>query len=156
MPTTARRNNFSGGIPMYQYVIQPSAAVPVSPTSMSYKMLLENLPHQLHPKKNKKQSQEEGEEDVERRMSVRASECAFKYKEIIIKKCHKYTQIWLYTHTKMKNALNPQVIIPSENHPYNFIIPRRSRRDIVLAASVRPSIPSVRAADMDLGAFLVI
>ena len=110
MPTTARRNNFSGGIPMYQYVIQPSAAVPVSPTSMSYKMLLENLPHQLHPKKNKKQSQEEGEEDVERRMSVRASECAFKYKEIIIKKCHKYTQIWLYTHTRMKNALNPQVI----------------------------------------------
>ena len=71
-------------------------------------MLLENLPHQLHPKKNKKTG-EAVEEDIERRVSVRASECAFKYKEIIIKKCQKYTQIWLHTHTKMKNALNPTV-----------------------------------------------
>ena len=110
LPTAARRNNRAGGIPMYQYVMQPSAAIPVSPTSMSYKMLLENLPHQLHPKKAKNKSQDDGEEDVERRISVRSSECAFKYKEIIVKKCHKYTQIWLYTHTKMKNSLNPQVI----------------------------------------------
>lgn len=93
LPTAAKRNNRAGGIPMYQYVIQPSAAVPVSPTSMSYKMLLENLPHQLHPKKAKNKSQDDGEEDVERRISVRSSECAFKYKEIIVKKCHKYTQI---------------------------------------------------------------
>lgn len=111
LPTAARRNNRAGGIPMYQYVMQPSAAIPVSPTSMSYKMLLENLPHQLHPKKAKNKSQDDGEEDIERRISVRSSECAFKYKEIIVKKCHKYTQIWLYTHTKMKNSLNPQVIL---------------------------------------------
>ena len=111
VPTTTnpRKNNRApGGIPMYQYVIQPSAAIPISPTSMSYKMLLENLPHQLHPKKNKNKS-ENGDDDVERRISVRSSECAFKYKEIIVKKCQRYTQIWLYTHTKMKNSLNPQV-----------------------------------------------
>ena len=36
---------------------------------------------------------------------------------------------------KYRNPFNFEVI---------FIIPRRSRRDIVLAASVRPSIPSVR------------
>ena len=73
-------------------------------------VLLENLPHQLHPKKSKgKPSDTESTEDVERRVSVRASECAFKYKEIVIKKCHKYTQIWLNTHTKMKNSLNPLV-----------------------------------------------
>jgi len=49
------------------------------------------------------------DDDVERRMSVRQSECAYRYKEIVVKKCNKYTQIWLNTHTKMKNSLNPQV-----------------------------------------------
>lgn len=73
-------------------------------------VLLDNLPHQLHPKKSKtKATETEAAEDIERRVSVRASECAFRYKEIVIKKCHKYTQIWLNTHTKMKNALNPLV-----------------------------------------------
>ncbi|XP_045192755.2 chromodomain Y-like protein isoform X2 [Mercenaria mercenaria] len=86
-----------------------SASLPISPASMSYKVLLENLPHQLHPK-NKKKTTDIVESDIERRVSVRASECAFKYKEIVIKKCHKYTQIWLNTHTKMKNALNPLVM----------------------------------------------
>lgn len=86
-----------------------SASLPISPASMSYKVLLENLPQQLHPK-NKKKTVEKEDSDIERRVSVRASECAFKYKEIVIKKCHKYTQIWLNTHTKMKNALNPLVM----------------------------------------------
>ena len=73
-------------------------------------VLLENLPQQLHPKKtSKKVASDDTEEDVERRVSVRATECAFKYKQILIKKNQKYTQIWLNTHTKMKNALNPMV-----------------------------------------------
>ena len=39
----------------------------------------------------------------------------------------------------------------------DIFIHGRSRRDIVLVSSVRPSIcPSVRATDMDLGAFLVV
>lgn len=76
----------------------------------NHKVLLDNLPQQLHPKKSKgKTSEGSDTEDVERRVSVRASECAFKYKEIVIKKCQKYTQIWLNTHTKMKNSLNPAV-----------------------------------------------
>ncbi|XP_060599249.1 testis-specific chromodomain protein Y 2-like isoform X2 [Ruditapes philippinarum] len=87
-----------------------SASLPISPASMSYKVLLENLPHQLHPKNKKKATTETVASDIERRVSVRASECAFKYKEIVIKKCQKYTQIWLNTHTKMKNALNPLVM----------------------------------------------
>lgn len=88
------------------------ASLPFSPATMSYKVLLENLPQQLHPTcpKNKKKTSESEDSDVERRVSVRASECAFKYKEIVIKKCQKYTQIWLNTHTKMKNALNPLVM----------------------------------------------
>ncbi|XP_052816190.1 chromodomain Y-like protein 2 isoform X1 [Mya arenaria] len=84
------------------------ASLPISPASMSYKVLLENLPHQLHPRRGK--PSEEDTEDVERRVSVRASECVFKYKEILIKKCAKYSQIWLHTHTKMKNALSPLVM----------------------------------------------
>lgn len=77
---------------------------------LCFQVLLDNLPHQLHPKKSKsKPTETELAEDIERRVSVRASECAFRYKEIVIKKCHKYTQIWLNTHTKMKNALNPLV-----------------------------------------------
>jgi len=65
----------------------------------------------MHPKKTSKpgKSASQNAEDTERRVSVRATECAFKYKEILIKKCQKYSQIWLHSHTKMKNALNPTV-----------------------------------------------
>lgn len=90
-------------------IIDQQASLPMSPASMSYKMLLDSLPQQLHPRKASKKV-EETDEDVERRLSVRATECAFRYKEIVIKKCNKYTQIWLNTHTKMKNALSPLVM----------------------------------------------
>ncbi|XP_052232679.1 chromodomain Y-like protein isoform X2 [Dreissena polymorpha] len=89
------------------------ACLPISPASMSYKVLLENLPQQLHPKKNGKGGrlrEASDAEDIERRVSIRTSECAFKFKEILIKKCQKYSQIWLHTHTKMRNALNPLVM----------------------------------------------
>lgn len=33
-----------------------------------------------------------------------------RYKDIVVRKCQRYTQIWLNTHTKIKNVLNPQVI----------------------------------------------
>lgn len=93
----------------YHYV---PAMIPISPSSMSYKMILDSLPFHFHPKKSNKKREEETmrDDDVERRLSVRQSECAYKYKEIVVKKCNKYTQIWLNTHTKMKNSLNPQVI----------------------------------------------
>lgn len=47
---------------------------------------------------------------VERRVSVRQSESSFRYKEIVVKKCPCYTQIWLFSNTRMKNAINPQVL----------------------------------------------
>ena len=88
--------------------------IPTSPSTASYKSLLRNLPNSLQPgrgsKKGSKHS-DSGEEDetVERRVSVRQSESAFRYKEIIVKKCPGYTQIWLFTTSKTKNALNPKV-----------------------------------------------
>ncbi|KAK0046374.1 chromodomain Y-like protein 2 isoform X1 [Biomphalaria pfeifferi] len=104
--------------------------------SLSYKSLLDCLPEQLHPgHKNDKKvkngasgsdcssssgaggslfsttlSSSFGGESVERRTSVRSTECVFRYKQIVVKKCLRYTQIWLNTQTVMQNALNPQVI----------------------------------------------
>jgi len=51
-----------------------------------------------------------GKESIDRRASVRTTECAFRYKQIVVKKCARYTQIWLNTSTKTPNGLNPQVI----------------------------------------------
>ncbi|BFZ13279.1 hypothetical protein BsWGS_16317 [Bradybaena similaris] len=106
----------------------------LSSRSLSYNALLDNLPDQLHPahkisKKSKSVSSvvsNSGESGinpvgtlvsssacgihVERRASIRSTECAFRYKQIVVKKCVHYTQIWLNTQTVMKNALNPQVI----------------------------------------------
>lgn len=51
----------------------------------------------------------------ERRLSVRQSESAFKYKEIVVRKAQGFTQVSLDTHTKHKNALNPRVsVIPAQ------------------------------------------
>ncbi|GFO43508.1 chromodomain y-like protein 2 [Plakobranchus ocellatus] len=104
---------------------------PLSASSLVYQSFLNSLPMQLHPvvpghKLDKKSSIRSGSssstgglrlpssgvggEPVERRISVRSSECAFRYKQIVVKKCFRYTQIWLNTQTVMKNALNPQVI----------------------------------------------
>ncbi|XP_062615983.1 chromodomain Y-like protein [Saccostrea cucullata] len=103
----------SGDVPGNQYL--PSVT-PVSPSSVSYKSLLDNMPLSLLAKKGggkKKDSDDTSEDDqerVERRISVRQSECAYRYKDIVVRKCQRYTQIWLNTHTKIKNVLNPQVI----------------------------------------------
>ncbi|KAK3085554.1 hypothetical protein FSP39_005260, partial [Pinctada imbricata] len=97
-----------GDVPVYHFT--PSQ-LPISPSSMSYKSILDNLPSQAPPKKPSRNfSQDDDSERVERRISVRQSECAFRYKEIVVRKCQRYTQIWLNTQTKLKNALNPQVI----------------------------------------------
>lgn len=114
--------------------------------SLSYKSLLDCLPEQLHPgHKNDKKvkngasgsdcssssgaggslfsttlSSSFGGESVERRTSVRSTECAFRYKQIVVKKCLRYTQIWLNTQTVMQNALNPQVG-HSVNYRYTFL-----------------------------------
>ncbi|XP_012935775.1 chromodomain Y-like protein 2 isoform X2 [Aplysia californica] len=109
---------------------------PLSPGTISYKSLLDSLPDQMRPghKGSKKGNSKGlhgvgrdgassrnsllgagfastvGREPVERRTSVRTTECAFRYKQIVVKKCCRYTQVWLNTQTVMQNALNPQVI----------------------------------------------
>ena len=35
----------------------------------------------------------------------------YRYKEVIVKKCSGYTEIWLSTNSKMKNALNLDVCV---------------------------------------------
>ncbi|KAH9515532.1 Chromodomain Y-like protein 2 [Bulinus truncatus] len=106
----------------------------ISAGSLGYNSLLDSLPEQLHPgHKTDNTAKTEsgisecsgsnggslfsstlsssfGGESVERRTSVRSTECAFRYKQIVVKKCLRYTQIWLNTQTVMHNALNPQVI----------------------------------------------
>ncbi|KAJ8302845.1 hypothetical protein KUTeg_019241 [Tegillarca granosa] len=72
-----------GDVPAgYQYY---PAMIPISPSSLTYRMLLESLPQQLQ-KKNKKRENDEIEKDetIERRISVRQSECAYRYKEIVV------------------------------------------------------------------------
>ncbi|XP_050397631.1 testis-specific chromodomain protein Y 2 [Patella vulgata] len=103
--------SYFADIPSYQM----ASSLPVSPSAISYKAMLDDLPHQMHPKKKKKDPDVEsntsnGDDKIERRISVRTAECAFRNKEIVVKKCQGYTQIWLNTHTHLKNALNPQVI----------------------------------------------
>ncbi|XP_048755250.2 chromodomain Y-like protein isoform X2 [Ostrea edulis] len=108
-----RATPLCGDVPGNQYL--PSV-IPVSPSSVSYKSLLDNMPLSLLAKKSggkKKDSEDTSEDDqekVERRISIRQSECAYRYKDIVVRKCQRYSQIWLNTHTKIKNVLNPQVI----------------------------------------------
>ncbi|XP_074645404.1 uncharacterized protein LOC141901814 isoform X2 [Tubulanus polymorphus] len=84
---------------------------PSSPTTESYRSLVMNLPAKLQANRlvRRRNSKEEDEEIIQRRLSVRQSESAFKYKEIVVKKFDSYTQIWLFTNTKLGNSLNPQV-----------------------------------------------
>ncbi|XP_046550601.1 testis-specific chromodomain protein Y 2-like [Haliotis rubra] len=100
-------DKYYGDIPSFPL---SQSMMPVSPSSISYKALLANLPMQMHPKKNKKVVENDPEEKVERRISVRTTEYAFRYKQIVVKKCDGYTQIWLNTHTALKNAIDPQVV----------------------------------------------
>ena len=88
--------------------------MPTSPLAASHKTLLKTLNQgKAEPSRNNKRQPSNSSEDedsiVERRVSVRQSESAFRYKEIVVKKCPGYTQIWLFTSTKIKNALNPKV-----------------------------------------------
>ena len=87
--------------------------MPTSPLVASHKNLLKTLNQsKVAAGRNKRQPSDSSEEEegiVERRVSVRQSESAFRYKEIVVKKCPGYTQIWLFTSTKIKNSLNPKV-----------------------------------------------
>lgn len=115
----------------------------LSPRSLSYNSLLDSLPDQLLPshrgsKKSNKSDSSSGDsssgtssalvsysvggEQVERRTSVRSTECAFRYKQIVVKKCVRYTQIWLNTQTAMKNALNPQVTVSKAHSACLFLV----------------------------------
>ncbi|KAK7115390.1 testis-specific chromodomain protein Y 2-like [Littorina saxatilis] len=127
MTTPLGMDSLVGDVPTFQ----AAPAGPLSPSSISYRTLLDNLPSQLHPKQKGGKKKENGygastssgssgqstlssafdtAEPIERRISVRATECVFRYKQIVVKKCHRYTQIWLNTQTMLKNAFNPQVV----------------------------------------------
>lgn len=77
-----RATPLCGDVPGNQYL--PSV-IPVSPSSVSYKSLLDNMPLSLLAKKSggkKKDSEDTSEDDqekVERRISIRQSECAYRY-----------------------------------------------------------------------------
>ena len=45
----------------------------------------------------------------DRRLSIRQTECAFRYKEIIVKKSNNFTQVIFSSKGRMKNSLNVQV-----------------------------------------------
>ncbi|XP_006825184.1 chromodomain Y-like protein 2 [Saccoglossus kowalevskii] len=79
----------------------------------SYKSLLGSTPKKHLPERTFKRKLSEICDDdskpLERRLSVRQSESVYKYKEIVVKKASGYTQIWLFTNTTVKNAINPQV-----------------------------------------------
>ena len=127
-PSPLNMDSLVGDVPTFH----AAPAGPLSPSSMSYRTLLDSLPSQLHPKGKGGKKKENGNgaststtsssrssgqssgafdmlEPIERRISVRATECVFRYKQIVVKKCHRYTQIWLNTQTLLKNAINPQV-----------------------------------------------
>ena len=90
--------------------------LPSSPSATAYKVLTNNFSrilsggrHGHATRRSHRSTAEEDEDEVVRRMSVRQSENAFKYKEIVVKKAAGYTQVALFTQTRMKNALNPNV-----------------------------------------------
>ncbi|XP_077983009.1 chromodomain Y-like protein 2 [Glandiceps talaboti] len=88
---------------------------------VSYKALLGSSPRKHLPERatKRKLSELNDDEPMDRRYSVRQSESVFKYKEIVVKKAPGYTQIWLFTNTAAKNAINPQVCKELINALYN-------------------------------------
>ena len=76
-------------------------------------MLVKNLSKNLQGGrglKRKAASLGEEQEPLERRSSVRTTECTYKYKEIVVRKYQGYTQVWLLSQSKLRNSLNPRVI----------------------------------------------
>lgn len=110
-PATMSMDSLYGDVPGFQML----PMIPTSPSTNTYRLLMSKVPPQPHLNKKHKRkeetdsSDEECQTQIERRLSVRQSECAFRYKEIVVKKSKGYTQIWLNTHTELRNALNPQV-----------------------------------------------
>ena len=89
-------------------------ASPVYSSSCTYEKLVKDLPSRLQSNRHVKRGRtgsdsEEGGDIVERRLSVRQSESAYKYKEIMVRKCQGYTQLWFNSNTKIKNSLNSKV-----------------------------------------------
>ena len=42
---------------------------------------------------------------------MRVTENIFKYKEVVVKKSHGYTQVWLFTNSPSRNAIGVKVCI---------------------------------------------
>ncbi|XP_064640482.1 chromodomain Y-like protein 2 [Lineus longissimus] len=106
-PSTPVHNGYFADLPTMPLV----PTLPSSPSTDSYLSLITDLPQKLQATKlfRRVGSQAEDEAEVKRRVSVRQSESAFKYRDIVVKRCAHYTQIWLFTNTKFRNALNPHV-----------------------------------------------
>lgn len=106
---TMSMDTLYGDVPAFQM----SPMIPSSPSTATYRLLMSKVPPQPHVRKQKRKEETDSSDEetqIERRLSVRQSECAFRYKEIVVKKSKACTQIWLNTHTELKNSLNPQVI----------------------------------------------
>lgn len=69
-------------------------------------------PH-TKPRKKKHHANTDNDNDgnvqIERRISIRQTESAFRYKEIVVRKCSKYMHLVTLSQTPTKNAFNPKV-----------------------------------------------
>lgn len=61
------------------------------------------------PRRKKSHANSEDDIQIERRISVRQTENAFRYKEIVVRKCCKYMHLVTLSQTPAKNAFNPKV-----------------------------------------------
>lgn len=61
------------------------------------------------PRRKKNHVNSEDDAQVERRISVRQTESAFRFKEIVVRKCSKYMHLVTLSQTPAKNAFNPKV-----------------------------------------------
>lgn len=77
-------------------------------------------PH-IKPRKKKHHTNADNDNDsnvqIERRISVRQTENAFRFKEIVVRKCSKYMHLVTLSQTPTKNAFNPKVSFQAVKSP---------------------------------------
>ena len=88
-------------------LLDPSSTVSADCNGSSYTVL--NSLTKSHRKRNHSDTDEESSTCFERRISIRQTESAFRFKDIVVKKCPGYMHVALVSQTQPKNALNPKV-----------------------------------------------
>ncbi|XP_014669745.1 PREDICTED: uncharacterized protein LOC106810805 [Priapulus caudatus] len=71
----------------------------------------------------------------DRRLSTRQHEGAYKFKEIVVKKCDGYTHVTLSTSTLLRNAISPQVFEESPSHLTEQRAPRQ-QQSVLISSSM--------------------